>query len=180
MFFDTPSNRKSLVADFLVRRKVFVSYHHGGDQWFYDELSRRHHDDHEVIADNSLERRIDSDDPEYVMRRIREKYLTGSSCTIVLVGKNTWGRKYVDWEIKATLDKGHGLIAVILPTAGTLGPFPARLWDNVASGYAVWTSWQEFLNPSICRAVIADARSRSCRLIKNDREMKRQNGTLTY
>jgi hypothetical protein len=46
------------------------------------------------------------------MQRIRDKHITGTSCTIVLCGSLTPWRKYVDWEIKATLDKEHGLIGI--------------------------------------------------------------------
>ena len=43
------------------------------------------------------------------------KYITGTSCTVVLCGGRP--RKFVDWEIKATLDKEHALIGVNLPTS---------------------------------------------------------------
>src|SRR5688572_7832580 len=97
-----------------VKRKIFVSYHHRGDQAYYDAFSKIFCDTYELVTDNSLERAVDSDSVDYVMRRIRETCITGSSCTIVLVGPQTWGRKYVDWEIMATLDKCHGLIGVQL------------------------------------------------------------------
>src|SRR5688572_907132 len=100
-----------------IKHKVFVSYHHRGDQAYYNAFSEAFHDTYEVIYDNSLERRIDSDDVDYIRRRIRENYVKGSSCTVVLVGKETWGRKYVDWEIETTLEMEHGLIGVRLPTA---------------------------------------------------------------
>lgn len=138
-----------------VKRKVFVSYHHGGDQAYYNAFSQAFHDTYDVITDNSLERQIDSDNVEYVMRRIRENYITGSSCTIVLVGRDTHARKYVDWEIKATLDASHGLIGVRLPTApvtaqGTV-TVPGRLHDNVQSGYALWVPWADITaSPQTC------------------------------
>ena len=47
-----------------VRRKVFVSYHHGGDQAYYDAFSSTFHDQYDAITDNSLEREIDSSSPE--------------------------------------------------------------------------------------------------------------------
>jgi hypothetical protein len=124
-----------------VKRKVFVSYHHLGDQACYDLFSRTFHDNYDVITDNSLERRIDSADADYIRRRISENNITGTSCTIVLVGAKTWGRKHVDWEIKATLDMQHGLIGVRLPTA-VMNPqgavlVPDRLHDNIQSQYAV-------------------------------------------
>ncbi|WP_216637233.1 TIR domain-containing protein [Staphylococcus aureus] len=71
---------------------------------------------YEAVTDNSLDRRVDSDDIDYVMRRIREYYIAGTSCSLVFVGNESWGRKYIDWEIKSTLDKQHGLIGVQLPT----------------------------------------------------------------
>ena len=62
-----------------VRPRVFVSYHHGNDQWYYNEFNRAFHDTYEAIQDNSVDRTIDSDNPEYVIRRIRENYITGTS-----------------------------------------------------------------------------------------------------
>jgi hypothetical protein len=159
------------------RPRIFTSYHHRGDQQYCEMFSNAFHDNYETIYDNSLERQIDSDDVDYVMRKIRENYITGTSCTIVLVGYETWGRKYVDWEIKATLDKQHGLIGVHLPTAPRTAEgkilVPPRLHDNIHSGFALWqeiTSSAEQL-----RQYIADASSRSPFLIANTRELRLRN-----
>jgi hypothetical protein len=163
------------------KRKVFLSYHHGGDQLYYDTFSKTFCDDYEVITDNSLERRIDSEDVNYVMQRIRDEYVTGSSCTIVLVGKDTWGRKYVDWEIKSTLEKEHGLIGVQLPTAPITSQntvtVPDRLNDNIQSGYALWISWQD-ITASVrsCTQFIEQANARDKKLIVNTRERRLRNG----
>src|SRR5947207_2002675 len=110
------SSVQVLSSNLDVKPRIFVSYHHGADRQYYDEFSRRFADSYDVCDDNSVARVIDSDNCEYVMRRIRERYLTGSSCTLVLCGAQTRWRKFVDWEIKATLDKQHGLIGVNLPT----------------------------------------------------------------
>ena len=164
-----------------VKRKVFVSYHHHGDQGYYDVFSKTFCDTYDVITDNSLERRIDSEDVNYVIRRIREGYVTGSSCTIVLVGKETWGRRYVDWEIQATLEKEHGLIGVQLPTAPITPQntvtVPDRLNDNIHSGYALWLSWQQItVGAQACTQYIEQANTRDKRLIINTRERRLRNG----
>ncbi len=71
----------SLLADLAAalrkpaRRKMFVSYHHRGDQVYYDEFSRFFHDQFEAVFDNSLERQIDSENVDYVMQRIRDNHL---------------------------------------------------------------------------------------------------------
>jgi hypothetical protein len=163
------------------KRRVFVSYHHGGDQPYYNAFSQAFSDRYDVITDRSLERRIDSENVDYVMQRIRQQFITGTSCTIVLVGRDTWRRKYVDWEIKATLEKQHGLLGVRLPTAipDTDGnvPVPARLHANILSGYALWVSWAELTaSAQACTNFIEQANARENRLIDNSLERRLRNG----
>lgn len=162
-----------------VRRKIFVSYHHGSDQAYYEEFSRFFHDQFETIFDNSLERRIDSDNVDYVMQRIRDNHLTGTSCTIVLIGAQTHQRKYVDWEIKATLAKQHGLLGVVLPTH-TQSPtgqivVPDRFHDNANTGYAVWTHWQGLTAQGLAQ-LLEGAVAKPKALIDNSRQMRQRNG----
>lgn len=160
--------------------KVFVSYHHKRDRLYYEQFRRKFHFEYDVISDNSVEREIDSEDHKYVSGRIRDNYITGSSCTVVLVGAKTWGRKYVDWEISATLDKRHGLIAVRLPTA-TLDHqgsvvCPGRLCDNIWSDYTPFIEWAEILQqPERLPLVIQDANRREKQLINNARTRRERN-----
>jgi hypothetical protein len=160
------------------KRKIFVSYHHRGDQTYYDAFVKAFADSYEVFSDNSLERAYESDDVDYVRWQIRQNDITGSSCTIVLCGAKTQGRKYVDWEIKATLDKQHGLIGIGLPTAqrtatGTL-LVPDRFADDYASGHAQWLLW-EHLSAAKLKETIEAAVGASARLIRNDRAMRQRN-----
>jgi hypothetical protein len=164
-----------------VRRKVFVSYHHRGDQAYYDGFSALFHDNYEAITDNSLERRIDSADVNYIMRRIREHHLSGSSCTIVLCGAETPRRKYVDWEVDASLNQKMGLVAVLLPTieffpnGGTAKP--PRVQDNIDSGYAEWVLWSSIRNdPGLLTRTIERANEKSKGLIDNSRPRMIRNG----
>lgn len=165
-----------------VKHKIFVSYHHSLDQAYYDAFSAHFDDKLEAIHDKSLDEEIDSDNVDYVMRRIREEYLTGTSCTIVLIGSETYARKYIDWEIKATLDKKHGLIGVYLPTAkrstdGTKIIVPERLHDNIVSGFASWVSWENITaSANALDEYIKAAKEKSATLIDNSREKKAKNG----
>ncbi|WP_316227119.1 TIR domain-containing protein [Bradyrhizobium sp. SZCCHNS3052] len=163
------------------RRRVFVSYHHRADQAYYEDFSSVFHDGFEAITDTSLERRIDSADFAYIMRCIREKHLTGSSCTIVLCGRDTPRRRYVDWEIEASLSQQMGLVAVLLPTievfsnGGTAKP--DRLQDNIDSGYAEWVWWYDLRNnPASLATIVERANSKSGRLILNTRRRMERNG----
>jgi len=129
------------------KRKIFISFHHDEDQRYYDQLSSEINNEFVPVKDNSLDRAVDSDNPDYVMQRIRDKNITGTSCTVVLCGKETQNRKYVDWEIKGTLDKRHGLIGIILPTCSLTYDnkyiVHKRLYDNLISNYALLLTWSE-------------------------------------
>lgn len=179
--FYVDQNMNGLLAALMkpTRRKVFVSYHHGGDQAYYDEFSRYFHDQYEAIRDNSLERLIQSDNTEYVMQQIRDKYITGTSCTIILIGAQSHQRKYLDWEIKATLDKCHGLIGIVLPThvknpAGEI-VVPDRFLDNHKSGYAVWSHWNGLTAQGLTQ-LIDSAIAKSQWQIDNSRPLRQRNG----
>lgn len=94
---------------------------------------------------------VDSDDDDYIKRRIREKYLTDSTVTIVLLGKCTWSRKFVDWEISSSLrndaaNKRSGLLAIPLPSMDNSARLPDRVKDNWVkddedASYALYRSY---------------------------------------
>lgn len=167
----------STLAEMLgipAKRKVFVSYHHHGDQYYKNELMRMYCTEYDLLEDNSLERAMDTDDLKYVEREIREEYIKGASATVVLCGINTWQRKFVDWETCATLLKRAALVGVRLPGCTVM---PWRLFDNYLSGYAVVGEWHQITStPGILRGWIEDALKRDARRADNSRPKMRANG----
>jgi len=125
-------------------RQIFVSFHHH-DEYEVSVFCRRYAQFFDEIRTLGISEegdeyadKIDSGDTDYVMRKIREDYLAGTTCTVVLIGKCTWARRYIDWEIAATLRNNKnnprsGLIAVQLPSAVEDGwaTLPPRLARNV-------------------------------------------------
>ncbi|MDP3034027.1 MAG: TIR domain-containing protein [Methanobacteriaceae archaeon] len=123
------------------RRKVFISYHHA-DKDEVNEFIKTFSNDRDVFITRALgagmdQNIIDSKDTSYVMRRIRELYLKDSTVTLVMFGKCTWARKYVDWEIQASLRNSdnitpNGLLGVKLPSYDEdEGYYPNRLNKNL-------------------------------------------------
>lgn len=165
----------------MPKRRVFVSYHEA-DWYYYDAFSVLFDDTWDFVTDRSLRKLygdLDSD-PEYVIRQIREKHIAGTSATIVLCGAQTWQRKFVDWEVCATLNKGHGLLGINLPTNplsyDNTYPTPLRFLDNYHSGYAVWHQWDELQQvPARLVEWIENAVSLPARLIVNSRSLMRRN-----
>lgn len=135
------------------RHKVFLSYYHKDDQQYrnrFDELFS-----HLFISKSVKPGDIDTDlSTEYIKRLIQQGYIEDTSVLIVLVGKKTYCRKHVDWEISAALNKkvgGYsGLLGLCLPTHPdyekseyTADIVPPRLVDNIKSEYAKFYDWTE-------------------------------------
>jgi hypothetical protein len=132
------------MAYYGTKRKVFISFYQG-DRTEVDNFIEKWSDREGVFTAKALgtsdnDDFINSDDPEYVMTQIREKYLGDSSVTIILIGTCTHSRRYVDWEIKSSLRRGsytpNGLIGIVLPSKGDSAHLPPRFKDNWTTGEA--------------------------------------------
>lgn len=127
-----------------IRHKVFILYHHD-DQDEAEKFAETFDPECKVFIPPVLslgmeQYIIDSDNMDYVMRKIRKLYLRDSTVTLVLIGKCTWARRYVDWKIQASLWHGetvipNGLLGIVLPSAGENPILPDRLKKN-SEGYA--------------------------------------------
>ena len=81
-----------------------------------------------------------------VRRNIRDNFIADATVTVVLIGRCTWQRKHVDWEIGSSL--GHtsynsrcGLLGILLPNHPDYNTriyhsslIPPRLADNCVEG----------------------------------------------
>ena len=120
-----------------IRHKVFISYHHD-DQDEVENFVRTFDDERDVFIARALgagmaQDIINSNNTDYVMRRIRELYLRDSTVTIVMIGRCTWARRYVDWELQSSLRHGetvraNGLLGIKLRTS--YRTYPNRLSLN--------------------------------------------------
>ncbi|MGQ3677609.1 TIR domain-containing protein [Tenacibaculum discolor] len=79
------------------------------------------------MIDKSLNEPIDSDDEDYIMRKIREDYLSDSTVTICLIGTRSsenlgWDeQRFIKRELQASLYNGQGnsksgILGVVLPS----------------------------------------------------------------
>ena len=137
------------------RHKVFVSFHHANDVAHKTIFELRFGNAFGVIVPGSPGLGdIDPDLPDETIRqKIRDEYLRDTSVTVVLIGKETWKRKHVDWEISSSIRQTKhsprsGLLGLILPShpdygRDTFDPgrVPARLAANLECGYAAIYDW---------------------------------------
>lgn len=120
-----------------VRHKVFVSYH-AADAVEVLEFIEGHIDvfiPRAIGLEEDGTDIIDSTDVDYIRNTIRTKYLKDSTVTLVVIGKCTWARKFVDWEIYSSLrnPNRNGLLAVQMPSVVGASPsIPTRLSLNLS------------------------------------------------
>ena len=139
------------------RHKVFISYHHDQDQEYKERFAKMMKGD---IVDKSV-KDGDIDDRnlplDEVRRRIRDNFIADATVTVVLIGRCTWRRKHVDWEIGSSLRKTKknprcGLLGIWLPkhpdskkepTLRNHHLIPPRLADNCKGDdpYACLYDW---------------------------------------
>jgi hypothetical protein len=81
---------------------------------------------------------------EVALKKLIDEGLAGSSVTAILIGKETAGRKWVDYEIKESHRRGNGIIGVyinkIKSTDGTTDPRglnPLENWTTTKNGVKV-------------------------------------------
>lgn len=163
------------------KRKIFISYDHHRDGSRYDEFQRLFASLYEITRDNSLERELDTDDVEGYLARLREESLGDAGSVLVLCGARTHLDKFVDWEIKAALDRGAGLLGVVLPENPSDGAgqplLPDRMRRNFDGGYAVVCRWEELARDKIELTPRIDfAMERPTDLIDNSAPLRMTNG----
>ena len=119
------------------RHNVFISYYHDDDQRYKDRFIGIM-GSHIVDKSVNLGDIIDDNRPtEAVLQRIREDYIAQVSVTVVLIGRCTWQRKYVDWEIGASLrdttaNPRCGLLGILLPNHPDFGRGPVQFSVNTS------------------------------------------------
>ena len=133
------------------QQKVYFSYSHREGKKFKVFLEENFKDliSNKTVSDDELNPKRGAD---YREKLVNEEYIDENTLLIVLVGKSTRCKKHVDWEIYTALKNNCYVIGVILPEIkmpnGRLvyGDIPARLADNVKSGYSKLYTWNYFIN----------------------------------
>jgi hypothetical protein len=88
-------------------KKVFVSYSHRLDQDAADDFRSFFSDERDVFIDKSIRDDVGDLEKESIKKRLRG-LIADSSVTVVLIGGETGGRWWVDWEIYNSLRKSQG------------------------------------------------------------------------
>ena len=145
------------------RHKVFVSFHEELDKQWKDrfvKLMKGWIVDFSVRGGDIID---DGPPTEEILRQIRENHIADATVTVVLIGHCTWRRRFVDWEIHASIrctnaNPRTGLVGIVLPCHPEYGKaskdehlLPPRLADNLDGDrpFARVYDWPDPFKPSL-------------------------------
>jgi len=128
----------------MPKRRIFISFDHSDTEQVNGFLGLRNVLDSFEFYNHKLDRRIQSNDSDYVSRVIREEYIRPASVTVVLIGNNTAASSWVRWEIQESLRQGKGILGIHLK--GSQGQVPQGIptdhvgaWDP--DKFPAWIEW---------------------------------------
>ena len=92
-------------------RKVFYSFHFTLDSWRASQVRNIGIvEGNQPVSDNDWED-VKRGGNDAIQKWINNQ-LHGRSCTIVLIGKNTAGRKWIKYEIEKSWNDGKGVVGI--------------------------------------------------------------------
>ena len=126
------------------QKHVFISHHHNDDAEvtnLTDLLSRNGYDirNSSIRAKPANQRRLDQGlvKPETIRRLLRMK-ISWAGVVVVLIGKETHSRPWVDWEIEQANKQGKRIVGVYV-RGGAEADIPAAL-ENYSDTIVGWNS----------------------------------------
>lgn len=164
----------------VTRHKVFVSFHNedeGFKEYFCKMLGTDIVD--KSVEDGDIDTNLRTDT---IRQKIRDDFIADASVTVVLVGRCTWQRKHVDWEIGSSLrdtkkNSRCGLLGILLPDHYDYDRktyrsrlIPPRLADNCGGKQAFGAiyNWPDPWSTSSVRQWIDSAFERRTELVPDN------------
>lgn len=96
-----------------MRRRVFFSFHYDEDNWRAAQVRNMGLvDGNRPVTDNDWET-VKQGGSKAIANWIDEQ-MHDRSCTVLLVGRYTAGRKWINYEIQRSWEKGMGLVGIYI------------------------------------------------------------------
>ena len=101
----------------MAKRQVFFSFEFNKDAWRASQVRNMGKvDDSSTFSDNDWEEvkeKTDAKIKEWIDNQMNKR-----SCLVVLVGKTTSGRKWIDYEIKKAYELQKGIVGIYVHGLG--------------------------------------------------------------
>lgn len=117
----------------MPKRRIFISFDHDDTQQVLGFMGLRNIIDNFDFYNHKLDRRIKSNDVNYVTKVISEEYIKPASVTVVLIGNNTANSPWVKWEIAESKRQGKVILGIRLK--GSYGAVPDGIPSNTVRNW---------------------------------------------
>ena len=96
-----------------MKRQVFFSFHYSNDNWRASQVRNMGRVSGEsTFSDNEWEEvKLKSD---AMIELWIDKQMAKRSCVVVLIGENTAGRKWINYEIKKAIELDKGIVGIYI------------------------------------------------------------------
>lgn len=95
----------------FMTRKVFTSFHYTPDNWRASQIRSMDKLECNSLASSNNWKEVTESGNQAIKDWINNK-MDGKACLIVFIGKNTAGRKWIQYEILKAWDDGLGVIGI--------------------------------------------------------------------
>lgn len=151
----------------MPKRNVFYSFHYLPDNWRASQVRQMG-----VIEGNQPARDNDWEEVkrggEKSIQRWIDNQLKGKSCTVVLVGQETAGRKWIDYEIKKSWNDGKGLVGIHIYNLKDSSQRQSKMGKNPFKGFTVGESRKQLTDIVKCYYVNTNDSKEAYRVIKEN------------
>lgn len=131
-------------------RKVFFSFHYVPDNWRASQVRNIGViEGNQAVSDNKWEEVTSGG--EAAIKDWISSELNGKSCALVLIGSNTAGRKWINYEIATAWNAGKGVAGIYVhnlkDSAGATSTKGANPFDSLTYGTAKLSTVVPVFNP---------------------------------
>ena len=117
-------------------RRAFYSFHYRPDHWRASQVRNMGViEGNAPVSDNDWEAVTETGDGG--IKKWIDNQLQGRSCTIVLIGAETAGRKYINYEIDQSWNSKKGLVGVHIHRLKDADKMQATLGGNPFGGFNI-------------------------------------------
>ena len=125
---------------FIIKRQVFFSFHYDNDSWRASQVRNMGVvETQKIFSDNSWEtiRR----QSESVIKKWINNEMKWRSCVVVLIGKETASRKWVQYEIEHAWEEGKGIVGIYIDKLKDYKGNQSEKGDNPFDDFCIDTTF---------------------------------------
>lgn len=128
--------RQGKTEELTMARKIFSSFHYEADNWRASTVRNIGSiEGNKLASDNDWEAVTKGGDAA-IKRWIAEQ-MKGKSCVIVLIGSNTAGRKWINYEIEKGWNDGKGVLGIYIHNLKDIDGNKSSKGRNPFGGFTV-------------------------------------------